>query len=89
MEDPIRLEFYDPADIKVGNDLGELGEVSPGVPEPLDVPGAEDQVGGLAGLDVDGLGPGRSDPEEESEDRWTEPKQAATYRGDHGLRRVE
>ena len=49
------------------NDLGEPGEVSPGIPEPLDVPRAEEQVGGLAGLNLDGLGIGGGGPEQEGE----------------------
>ena len=52
----------------MGNDLGELGEVSASVLEPLDVPRAEEQIGGLAGLNLDGLGVGRSGPEEEGDD---------------------
>ncbi len=61
------MEFYDSTDIEVGNDLGEPGEVSPGIPEPLDVPRAEEQVGGLAGLNLDGLGIGGGGPEQEGE----------------------
>lgn len=35
--------------------------------EPHDVPGAGEEVGGLAGLDVDGLGRGSRGPEREGD----------------------
>ena len=59
------MEFNDPADVEILDNLGKPGQVPAGIPEPLDVPGAEDQVGGLAGLDVDGLGPDGSGPVDE------------------------
>ncbi len=57
LENPIRLEFDDPAEIEVGDHFGELREVPAGIPEPLDIPGADDEVGRRAGLDDGGLGP--------------------------------
>ncbi len=42
----------------MGDHLGELGEVSAGILKKLDVPGANEEVRGLAGLDLDGLGVG-------------------------------
>lgn len=43
-----------------GDHLGELSEVAARVAEPLNVPGAEEERGGRAGLEVDGLGEGSS-----------------------------
>jgi len=58
LEDSIRLEFEDPAEIEVGDHLGELGQIPPRIFEPLDVPGADEEGGRRAGFDGGGLGPG-------------------------------
>lgn len=43
----------------MGDDLGEIREVASGVAEPLNVPGANDQVDGVPGLNGNGLRKGR------------------------------